>query len=133
LCWNTNRHPNVVSAPTDGVLQQIDISLGQVGGIEPRHWAEFANVNDLRPAISNFWYFVFPNVPGNNNTNLVQQVPFTPARKISISARWEANDPLVRSLPEHLKDLTNSVYVRMVKPFVVAPLTNQTLGNVNAR
>ncbi|HKQ38089.1 MAG TPA: DUF1565 domain-containing protein [Verrucomicrobiae bacterium] len=135
LCWSTNRPGTSVYVPTEGVQRQIDISLEQVA-ISAQQWADYANVNDSKSAITNFNFFVFPDryaSGNNNNTNLVQQVPFAPARKMIISARWEANDPLVHALPEHLKDLTNNVVRYMVRPFLAVPLTNQTLSQVNIR
>ena len=134
ICWRTNRNGTSLYTPTEGVQQQIDISLGQVGGVEPRHWAEFANVTDPQIAISNFMSFVYPQYPmSSKNTNLIQQVPFTPARKIVISAKWEANDPLLHALPEHLKDLTNNFSVTRVTPFSNLPSTNNSLFSVNWR
>lgn len=132
LCWSTNRSGSSLYSPTEGVQQQIDISLGEVP-ISSQQWVDYANVKDPSGMISNFRYFVFPNLSGNNNTNLIQQVPFTPARKMVISARWEANDPLVHTLPEHLKDLTNNYIRSFIKPFTATPPTNHTLGSVNLR
>ena len=38
------------------------------------------------------------------NTNLVQQVPFSPSLKLSRYATWQANDPLVHYHLEDLRD-----------------------------
>jgi hypothetical protein len=115
LCWSTNRHGSSIFIPTEGVQQQIDISLGQVP-ISASQWAEYSGVSDSAADVTNFRSFVFPELSGSNNPNLIQQVPLTPARKILISARWEANDPLLHTLPEHLKDLTNNFVLVRTRP-----------------
>ena len=135
LCWSTNRRGASASVPTDGVQQQIDISLGQVGGITPPQWAEYGNVSDPQQAIRNFQFFVFPDAftVSNNNTNLIQQAPFTPTRKLQITAKWEAADPLMHSMEEHLKSLTNNYIRRFVRPFLRPAFTNHSILEVNSR
>ena len=129
LCWNTNRRGSSIYAPTDGVQRQIDISLGSVP-VGPGYWIEFANVNDPPAAKKNFYDFLHPP---SSNTNLIQQVPFTPARKIKITAKWEANDPLIHHMEQHLKLDTNNHKGTLIKPFISESfVTNTTLWDVNA-
>ena len=134
LCWNTNRRGNSLNIfePTFGVLQQLDISLGQVQ-VGRAEWTDYANfVGDHGAAITNFLGFVFPQTyPTHNSTNLIQQAPFTPARKMVISARWEVNDPLVHYMEDNLKGLTNNYSRVFVRPFTNPALTNQSLWEIN--
>jgi hypothetical protein len=133
-CWHTNRSggPSAILEPTAGVQMQIDISLNH-GMVPNTVWSEFANVADDVDAIRSFRQFVYPNEPNNTNQNLIQQVPFTPARKMVLSARWEVNDPLVHYMEEHLKDETNHYSSKVVSPFSKEVGTNQSLGQVNFR
>ncbi|HKQ37609.1 MAG TPA: hypothetical protein VJ063_05985 [Verrucomicrobiae bacterium] len=131
LCWSTNRRGNATSiyVPTDGVQRQIDISLDQVP-IPSGDWKDFANVKDDRTAITNFQNFVFHK---GDNTNLITQVPFTPARKMLITSTWEVNDPLVHYMEEHIRSASNFDR-KLVKPFFSVPMTNQnTLWVLNRR
>lgn len=139
-CWDTNRLANpgggssAVLTPTAGIQAQIDISLGNPA-ISVTQWKQFSfDTVDKAAGIQSFREFVFPMLyPGNSNTNLVQPAPFTPSRKLILSVHWEANDPLIHQLPEHLKDLTNNFSITFVRPSTGEMVTNQTLGRLNGR
>jgi hypothetical protein len=132
-CWGTNRPYGTLSTPTEGVQAQMDISLGQIS-IAPSQWAQFnlQGTQDRDSAVASFMQFVFPSF-GGGNTNLIQVAAFNPARKLLLSANWEANDPLIHSLPEHLKDSTNNFAVTLVRPFAAELNTNHSLGRLNSR
>lgn len=138
-CWDTNRitnpggGPPTTFTPTAGIQAQIDISLGYPT-IQNAHWREYSlDTQDKDAAIQSFREFVFPAFYPNNNTNLIQRAPFTPARKLVMSVNWEANDPHVHALPEHLKGLTNNFAFTFVRPMTGEMVTNQTLGRLNGR
>ncbi len=102
--WDTNRVGNStsISAPQYGLLWQTQIALGQ---IDPRNTVDWRNYG-YQPAgqtkqwaIDNFRGFFklgplyFQNI--EDNTNLVQEVPFSPSLRLSRYCTWQANDPLV--------------------------------------
>jgi hypothetical protein len=81
-----------------------------------------------------FMNFMNPTLPNAGlNTNLIQQAPFTPARKFLFAATWEANDPLLHYLVEHMKGVTNNYRREFLRPFMSEPRTNDSLGRVNGR
>ena len=131
-CWDTNRFGSAPMAPTEGVKQQIAISLGSptVGAAD---WQNFANVGDSKTAIDSFKGFMFPQLnQANNSTNLVHHAPYTPARKMVIAATWEVNDPLVHYMEDHLKGETNNYSREPVLPFAPkTDYTNKTIGVLN--
>jgi hypothetical protein len=134
-CWDTNRPgpgPKTIYSTTEGIQAQLDISLGNPG-IGQQEWSDFSfDTTDKDNGIASFRQFVFPQY-NTNNTNLIQQAPFTPARKLVITANWEVNDPLVHYMEEHLKGITNNYSLEFVKPFTGEMATNQTLGRLNSR
>lgn len=138
--WETNRlrnpgsAPTTVNTPTAGIQAQIDISLGNPT-VNPTAWKEFSfDTSDKDAGIRSFNEFVFPRLyPGNGNSNLIQQAPFTPARKLVMTVNWEANDPLVHYMEEHLKGLTNNYTPTFVRPSTGEMVTNQTLARINSR
>jgi hypothetical protein len=131
-CWNTNRPTAGIHVPTEGIQMQIDISLGNPA-ISTADWKNFSfDTFDTDAAIHSFREFcrVTLNV---GNTNLVQMAPFTPTRKLVLLAMWEANDPLVHALPEHLKDVTNDFTISFLRPLIGEMPTNHTIGHLNSR
>jgi hypothetical protein len=107
-CFRTNRsgaNPTILT-PTDGVLEQMGISLGAIDSTQdPNLWSDYnATVNDKAGSQASFYNFVYGT---NNNPNLVQQAPFSPARRFVIETRLQANDPLVHYMAEDLVDATN--------------------------
>jgi uncharacterized protein DUF1565 len=131
-CWSTNRYGSSIFSLTEGIQAQIDISLGNPG-IGIQEWTRFSlDTTDKDAGIASFRQFVFPQY-NTNNTNLVQRAPFTPARKLVLSATWQVNDPLVHALPEHLKDITNNFSMVFVLPFGGELGSNHTIGRLNSR
>ena len=133
-CWRTNRAGPGVYAATEGVQAQLDVSLGGIP-VSQSQWREFdfGQTQNIDTAKQSFMQFVFPGSQGNANTNLVQVAPFSPARKLVISANWQANDPAVHALAEHLKDGTNNIIVNSVRPFFNGSNMNHALGKLNTR
>ncbi len=101
-CFRTNRsgaNPTLLT-PTDGVLEQMDISLGALDSIS--FWSDYnATVNDRASSQASFKDFVNGS---STNLSLVQQAPFSPARRFVIETRLQANDPLVHYMAEDLVD-----------------------------
>ena len=129
-CWDTNRpgsSPTFLT-PTYGILAQIGISADNPPATAT-DWTEYSNVGDKAAATKVFREFMFTT----NGTNLIVEAPFTPTRKMVVTATWEVNDPLVHYIEEHLKDKTNNYSIQFVRPFVGEMATNQTLGLVNDR
>jgi hypothetical protein len=134
-CWTTNRRggPLAFAEPTSGIQQQIAISMGMIG--DQNIWTDFSfDVKTKGLAAENFRRFMVPSYSqGANSTNLVQQAPFTPARKFVFAATWEANDPLIHYLVEHMKGVTNNYRREFLRPFVSEVSSNQSVGRINGR
>ena len=154
--WRTNRVGNVptVTTPTEGVLEQVEISLGNVS-VSEQQWTSFSRLPvdglDKTKSIDALREFVglTPLVYQGAKDRLELrrilagktsfQTGYNPTRKLYQDITWQANDPLVHY---HVQDLldpfnppndpnkTNSVR------FAVPPqinLTNSNLGLLNER
>lgn len=154
--WLTNRVQNMTSllAPTLGVVNQMDISLGNTP-ISAQQWRSYSRTgpaaNDKDRAIDVFREFcgltpLVYQTPRRRaqlraelSGRIAMQAPFTPTRKMYQEVSWQANDPLVHYLAGDLLDprgrptdpnRTNSIR------FAVPPsvqLTNSNLGLLNQR
>ncbi len=127
--WGTNRSPlpATLSTPTDGILKQLAISLGNPN-LSPADWKAYnAESNDKASSIASFQAFI-----GNSSTsnNLFQQAPFTATRRFVHTVTWQANDPLVHYMAEDLGGTTNEL--RFLKPNETFT-NNLNLGRVNPR
>jgi len=138
--WGTNRMSGA-TAPTDGIRQQMQISLGIIPTAN-WDWRAFtfamtANENDKQSAIDAFRIFhnLAPLATNQVQTNysLVMETPFNPVAKLSAVKTWQANDPLVHY---HVHDLlpgigTNHQFLRPIQPGTnIAPAS---VGRVNDR
>src|SRR5436190_3033627 len=96
--WDTNRFN--ASGPTDGILQQIDISAGDVYyQLTVQDWRAFSatgvtSENNKALAISTFREFLkLPANPGQPppqpNASLAMLAPFNPAAKLLVASTWE--------------------------------------------
>jgi hypothetical protein len=137
--WNTNR--NAPNAPTEGIIDQAEISLGIIPTANSE-WRSFAQTqtvgeNDKDAAIDAFRVFcgltqLTTNQVGTNLT-LAMETPFNPAAKLSVLSTWQANDPLVHY---HVQDLrmdasTNRQYLKPTQSGTnVSPAS---LGRLNDR
>jgi len=132
-CWSTNRAGPGIYAPTEGIQAQLDVSLGNAA-VSPAQWqeADFDPSPDKDAEIDRFRQFVDPAL-NRGNSNLLQIAPFSPGRKIIFTATWQANDPLVHGLAEHLKDSTNDVASRFVYPWAGDVFWIHNLAQVNNR
>jgi hypothetical protein len=138
-CFRTNRsgaNPTMLT-PTDGILEQMGISLGAIESTQDRNlWGDYnATVNDKASSQASFYNFVYGT---NNNPNLVQQAPFSPARRFLIETRLQANDPLVHYMAEDLVDATNRNTAWFIaKPYATVGAANDpnplNLGLLNLR
>ncbi|MCP5521088.1 MAG: hypothetical protein H7A46_06025 [Verrucomicrobiales bacterium] len=154
--WLTNRIQNSTSllAPTLGVVNQMDISLGNTP-ISDQQWRSYSRTgpaaNDKDRAIDVFREFcgftplVYQTplrrsqIQAEAAGRIAMQAPFTPTRKMYQEVSWQANDPLVHYLAGDLLDprgrpndpnRTNSIR------FAVPPsvqVTNANLGLLNQR
>jgi len=137
--WDTNRvGARTVNDPTRGIIYQIEVSLGNynAGDVD---WSNFG-FNQPSGPIKHLEIDTFRALFGLSplfghrvaNTNLNQQVPFTPSRKISRYHTWQANDPLVHYLASDLSYLaiTNDVRYESLKTPVQ---TLENLGRLNNR
>lgn len=152
--WLTNRVDGStnVSIPTQGVVNQMQISLGNVSTTEDqwRSWnADAASGRDKEKSIDLFRQFcgLDPLVytsPQDRRTldnelvgKMAYQAPYSPTRKIYQELSFQANDPLVHYTLGDLVDpynppsdpyRTNS-FLPVVPPRVV--VTNLNLGLLN--
>ena len=130
--WNTNRVAAGARSPTIGIVNQINVALGDPN-VAPDVWRSHVENpvtgGDKQKAIEKFREFFSPL-----STNLVMQVPFTPTRKIYQRTTWQANDPLVHHTAEDLTDpvLTSSQNALFIRP-PDNPLPISNLGLMNER
>ncbi len=153
--WLTNRVGGAtVRTPTEGMLNQIWISLGQPS-ISERQWANYSRNEvggmDRAKSIDLLRRFVglTPLVYTNNGAvdplraeltgKLAFQAAFTPIRKLYQQMSWQANDPLVHYMTSDLLDPENSPNnpartnsVRFADPPQMR-ITNDNLGVLNER
>ena len=139
LLWDTNRiGGNTINHVTRGINYQIRISLGEERGNQV-DWVSYG----LPPGMSKDWeidsFRAFLGLTplrfgGLVNTNLEQQVPFTPSRRISRHHTWQANDPLVNSMAADLRYWPAEEELRdeSVRPGVPVQLL-ENIGRLNKR
>ena len=140
--WNTNRiGGTTIGHPPEGIIYQIQVSLGNFE-VPPSDWKSYgigqATGATKDKEIAGFRAFYSPNHQSTYegftayNTNLIQDVPFTPTRIISKYWSWQANDPLVHYTTGDLLylDITNSLRYQSLKgPFE----TLENIGRLNDR
>jgi hypothetical protein len=154
--WLTNRVQNSTSlqAPTLGVVNQMDVSLGNTP-ISDQQWRSYSRTgpaaNDKERAIDVFREFcgLTPltyqtarrraQVRAEAAGRVAMQAPFTPTRKMYQEVSWQANDPLVHYLAGDLldpggrpTDPNRANSIRFAVPPTVQ-LTNSNLGLLNQR
>ncbi|HEU5124490.1 MAG TPA: hypothetical protein VFW05_10545 [Verrucomicrobiae bacterium] len=132
--WNTNLTTSPIMQ--QGVQYQLQISLGQVAPTTESDWKNFGIgplTTESRDAeIQHFRDFYY----GEDKTNLVKQVPYTPMRTVVLNQSWQANDPLVHYTADDLNDLEGITGV--VGPDIQeppGPVTNllHNIGKINER
>jgi len=138
--WCTNHFPNAAdpNLPTYGVLNQINVGLGQPPAYGEAVWNsamnDFPAGMDKYAAIDSFRNQfglgeLFSHPPGTvfypSNTFAA---PFQPVRSIYFVTSWQANDPLVHYTVGDLTYLTKTNLV-----LDTAPPTMANLGHVNDR
>jgi hypothetical protein len=123
MFWVTNRlgNANVITAPTEGVINQIFTSLDEIP-VSQQLWNSFrarGTGRDREESIDLFRTFIgFPpkflsaqqlalaySRLNDPRKSFIRQVPFTPSLKKVIYNTWQANDPLVHYTVEDLTDL----------------------------
>jgi len=154
--WSTNRIGGSSTFwPTEGVLEQMEISLGDIP-VSDRIWRSYNRASgpgsrDKQKAIDLFREFcgltpLVYNTPRLRSRlraelrgRIAVQAPFAPVRKFYQEASWQVNDPLVHYMMADLLDprsrpddpnRTNAI--RFVSPPTVL-LTNSNLGRLNNR
>jgi len=134
--WRTNRLGNStsLSAPTEGVLQQLVLSLVP-SLLSDEDWKNYNNDcdpvtgSDRFKAATVFASFLSTN---STNINLAMQTPFNPIRKYVQTVSLQANDPLVHSRLDDLVDQTDSPLIEFLR-YPQPPFTNSSLGKLNER
>ncbi len=138
--WDTNRQggSSNIFAPTRGIVYQVWIALGEFNANKV-DWTSYGlPIPSKLEAIDNFRrFFDFApiyNQESPDNTNLVQEVPFTPSLRLSRYSSWQANDPLVHYTLADLLflPLTNTLRQESVKPNVLVQ-TIENIGRINNR
>jgi hypothetical protein len=155
--WLTNRLANTLTSPTIGVLNQVNISLGNES-ISEQQWTSYSRLPvdglDKTKAIDMFREFVgltplVYNTDAQRNQlqgnlrarrdRLAYQAPYTPTRKLYQDLSWQVNDPLVHYTMGDLLDPFNppndpnrTNAVRFAVPPQIE-LTNSNLGFLNER
>lgn len=137
--WDTNRLNGSLDerVATRGIHYQIRIAMGELGG-DTVDWTSYG-----QPPLSKHWeidsFRVFMDqsplrFAGLVNTNLEQQVPFSPSRRISRVHTWQANDPLVHYLADDLRYWPTEDEIRdeSVKPGVAVQAL-ENIGKLNKR
>jgi hypothetical protein len=138
--WRTNRQS--ATGPTDGILQQMNVSLGYLAAVTAAEWREYAFAatpleNDKLAAINGFRNFMGFGPTGSvafvTNDTLAMQAPFNPAAKLAVLSTWQANDPLVHYHPEDLRIgfPTNHQYLKPTQ--IALNVDPANLGVLNTR
>jgi len=131
--WLTNRPQNSTSifTPTYGVINQIEVSLGNQ---DIGDWINYSldpiSGNDKPKAIAGFRAFFYATA---GNSNLIQQAPFTPSRKIYQNISWQANDPLVHYTLNDLTDLARTNDINFISPPNNPAPVMPNLSKINTR
>lgn len=108
--WLTGGRTGGVMTPTAGISNQIALCLEtNITALTTNQWRQWSLNTPVPREIDRFrkWMGTTGILPFNQamNTNVTSiQSPFNPTRVVSLSATWEANDPLVHTM---LKDLEN--------------------------
>ena len=145
--WKTNRvgGSSSVFAPTEGIRNQLHISLGNQN-TTLSEWNVFSLqsatstdkamlIDDLRRFVG-LVPFVYPNTPLPSDAALTTVAGFSPVAKMVRTTTWQANDPLIHYLPPDLLLFpTNVINQRLVPPSTAVPtnLALSTLGRLNTR
>lgn len=141
--WSTNLLRN--STLPLGIFNQIDISMGNAGG-NTTDWKDYGlrQSSGSTKAYEIDYFRVFNSggrlQPLNSwptpvvVTSLVQQVPFTPTKRVSRYYTWQANDPLVHYMANDLRylQIEDDKKDQTRLKFIPA-LTNISLGVINER
>ncbi len=140
--WDTNRLGDAqdLFAPQLGVVWQIAIALGQ---IDPQNTVDWRNygyqpagqtkqwaVDNFR-GFFKFWPLFYQNM--EDNTNLVQEVPFSPSLRLSRYCTWQANDPLVHYTKADMQYYASTNELRRESPAKVAVPVLENIARVNNR
>jgi hypothetical protein len=134
LVWNAK----------DGLTNQIQISLGQLGGVGEADWKSASKNaltgSDREKSIDRFRAFVKltplkyspADVQQEINKTLVMQAPFTPTRRVAYTVSLQANDPLVHYTVGDLYDQMITNQFDSIKP-ADGPLPANNIGFLNRR
>ncbi len=122
--WFTNRPQNStsISTPTYGIINQLEVSAGnQQVGLADWNSYSLQGVSGLDKNKSIDAFRVFMGLspiyyPGTFNSNIIQQAPFTPSRKLYQRMSWQANDPLVHYTLNDLADLIRTNDINFITP-----------------
>ncbi|MDB6124852.1 MAG: hypothetical protein JWQ71_3845 [Pedosphaera sp.] len=114
--WRTNRVGNPFTGPLEGIINQMQVSMGAIT-ISLSDWnnaqLQQSTLQSKQLQISNF-INLFNNPSAN--PNLLIQAPFSPTRKYSRTRSWQANDPLVHYTLGDLSILQNTNQLISVVP-----------------
>ncbi|HMP83005.1 MAG TPA: hypothetical protein PKA41_09930, partial [Verrucomicrobiota bacterium] len=118
--WITNRSGgNSVLNPTEGILNQLEVSLGNVF-ISDALWRDEGGIGNRDDEQNKFKAFI--NGTGTaGGDSLVAQAPYNASAKISQLMIWQANDPLVHYTAA---DLQNPAAGNGIQPLSVASAAN---------
>lgn len=139
--WNTNRvnDSRDFRVPTYGIINQIEVSMGNIdpGNVDWKDYGFLPSGRSKEWAIDNFRaFFGYAPLFRNRitNTNLAQEVPFTPSLKLSRYESWQANDPLIHYTATDLMDLvrTNDLRKENLSPGVPVQVL-ENIGRLNLR
>ncbi len=137
--WLTERSGgNSPSDPPMGVINQIEASKGAFPNANWRSESgDPVTGRDKQKSIDAFRVFtgLSPlNYPPRQlpPAGLAMQAPFTPARKLRVVARWQANDPLVHYTRADLRDPEMPPRVQLIVPPQSSERDNN-LGKLNPR
>jgi hypothetical protein len=126
--WCTNRlgGSTAASAPTFGIMNQINAGLG----MSPSTWYS-ARQNWAACDFFRVQFHLGPlHYPGLFYSTNIFNAPFQPARNLYLVTSWQANDPLVHYTLSDLGDLVNTN--RLQLDFLKTPLAG-LLGLLNKR
>lgn len=154
--WLTNRIGGSLnlSTPMEGVMNQIEISLGNEP-VSLQQWRSYSQASiagqDKAKSIDRFRVFCglqpitytsqrdIATLRAQLRGKYAMQAPFSPSRKVYENLSWQANDPLVHYLMSDLLDPTirpNDPNRTNAVQFVVPPnrsITNWNIGQINGR
>jgi len=134
LVWNAK----------DGLTNQIQISLGQLGGVGEADWKSASKNaltgSDREKSIDRFRAFVgltplkysAAEVQQEIAKTRTMQAPFTPTRRVAYTVSLQANDPLVHYTVGDLYDQMITNQFDVIKP-ANGPLPANNIGFLNRR